>query len=128
MVYSPALPARSRAGWLDQGTEKPTTHREESQSAVGCQVFELASYTGYGCDEATVAGCESHSCRLSSKLLQASIKTTFLSSILLQIRDSGKYRDHLLHQMPVCLHPLPRSWGLQHVPTDEIQGADGSNS
>jgi hypothetical protein len=50
MVYSPAL-ARSQADWLAKGTEKPTTHREGSQSVVGCQAFELASYTRYGCDE-----------------------------------------------------------------------------
>jgi hypothetical protein len=45
------LPPDPKADWLAQGTKKPTTYREASQSGVGCQACELASYTRYGCDE-----------------------------------------------------------------------------
>ena len=51
MVCNTTLAARSQADWLAQGTEKPTTYREGSQSGVGCRAFELASYVNYGCDE-----------------------------------------------------------------------------
>ena len=51
MVCSTTFVARSQADWLAHGTKKPTIYREGSQSAVGCQATELASYANYGYDD-----------------------------------------------------------------------------
>jgi hypothetical protein len=51
MVCHTTFAASSRKAWLAQETKRPTTYREGSQSGVGCQAYELASYANFGCDE-----------------------------------------------------------------------------